>query len=496
MASIRTLIIFLLFVCAGHTAIQAKQQVVTDSLITILQSGNSKASMPVLMDILYMRYFYSSKFDHTINFTNQNLIKYKKKEAPSLGFFVNALINYRKGNFETARKYLIKAIGSARELDDKYLLYHFQSNMAYISLAEGDPFNAIHSFQIARKHAAVLGNLDFVVKNAAGISELYNRIELYGQALHYLNEAEAAAIHIRGNNTLIDSYLNYNKTEIYFKLGLSDSVSKYKQLLLKADNSVLDIDRLRIRADYFWLITQGKYHEAIKRIKELLKTKRFDQDLDQWYLADSFYKVHSLDSAKSVALALTSNRSYAASQLKYNALKLLAQIAQDEGNNLESFKWLKKAVDERDRYVDKLIRLGAVAEDMRVEELESSYLARTLVYERQRSVLIAAIVVVILVLTIIGLLYRNIKERRRFEKIFTSTKTNELSLINSHSVRKHLANIIGLTAILTDQTYSNQELNAYHAMLSEAAKDLDTSVKEVENKLKDMSENQPENQIY
>lgn len=480
---LRTVLLFLLFSCIFTFRVCASVNIIKqDSLITLL---NSKADNDNVIYYLYMRYYHSSAFDTTQRTTELLLKKYDTKDADGLVYFMKALVSYRKLEYDPANEYLLKALVKAQESDNHLLLYHCYTNLAFIHIADGNVIGAIHAYQLARKYALKMGDAASVAKNALGIAMVHSKVELYNQALNYLNKASYAAVALSVSHNMLDTYIDYQKAEIYFKLGQSDSLHKYAVRVAAGDAHFPGIEGMQKRVVYFRLMLQGKYDRAVPLINNVLalKQKADDSDFDRWNLAQCYYKLHFLDSAKMVAGYFNENKNFGTSQLKFKALRLLAQIAVDLSDFVAANNLHKQAMLERDAYVHNLVQIADISEQMGINDLESSYLARTLIYERQRNLLFFTIAVIVLILVIIILFYRNTLQKRQFEKLLNSARTEELAAINSHQVRRHLANILGICDLLKETEGVEQEISTLHEYLYSSAQNLDESLLVVQKKL-------------
>ena len=82
-----------------------------------------------------------------------------------------------------------------------------------------------------------------------------------------------------------------------------------------------------------------------------------------------------------------------------------------------------------------------------------------------------------------ALSYRNIKRKKYYEEMLFKTKKAELAFINSHEVRRHLSNILGIVDMV------KQSEDKYHAYLEteehllSAVRDLDSSIRNISSKL-------------
>lgn len=121
--------------------------------------------------------------------------------------------------------------------------------------------------------------------------------------------------------------------------------------------------------------------------------------------------------------------------------------------------------------------------DKKKADRESFYLVKALAYKRQRNALICAMALVFLIFLILALVHIKVRQRRRCERLLNEENIRELALINSHKVRRHLANILGLCTILNEFNPSSDDIPVYHEHLFNAACCLDQSLNEVDQKI-------------
>jgi signal transduction histidine kinase len=86
---------------------------------------------------------------------------------------------------------------------------------------------------------------------------------------------------------------------------------------------------------------------------------------------------------------------------------------------------------------------------------------------------------------VIAMFYRTIRQKRHYEKLLYTTQKEELSYINSHDVRKHLTNILGLIEVLRHGENKGKEYIHAENHLFHSARELDKAIKNISKKLDD-----------
>jgi hypothetical protein len=132
-----------------------------------------------------------------------------------------------------------------------------------------------------------------------------------------------------------------------------------------------------------------------------------------------------------------------------------------------------------------LVAVDTIAAGLRLDEMQNGYIRREDGFKRERLWLIFSVVTIGLVLIAGAMLYRNIRQKRKFEKLLFETKRNELAFINSHEIRRHLSNILGIIDTIGNSDDKHQSYLEAETHLLNAAKDLDNSIHYIADKLKD-----------
>jgi len=115
--------------------------------------------------------------------------------------------------------------------------------------------------------------------------------------------------------------------------------------------------------------------------------------------------------------------------------------------------------------------------------MEDSFNRKDEVYKRERTWLIFAVIIALLGTGIVVMSYMNIKQKRRYEKLLFTSKREELAFINSHDVRKHLSNILGIIGMIKQSENRDNEYQQAEPHLFCAAENLDKAIKNIAEKL-------------
>jgi hypothetical protein len=90
-----------------------------------------------------------------------------------------------------------------------------------------------------------------------------------------------------------------------------------------------------------------------------------------------------------------------------------------------------------------------------------------------------------LTVTVAVVSYRIIRQKRYYELLIYDANRKELAFINSHEVRRHLANILGLAYMIKESEVNDNERLLAENHLLEAARELDESIRNIAQKLND-----------
>jgi signal transduction histidine kinase len=92
-------------------------------------------------------------------------------------------------------------------------------------------------------------------------------------------------------------------------------------------------------------------------------------------------------------------------------------------------------------------------------------------------------VVAVLAIAVIAMFYRNTKQKRHYEKLLFAAKKEELAYINSHDIRRHLTNILGIIDVVQHSEHKEKEYLQAEEYLFRSAEELDRAIKNISEKL-------------
>jgi len=466
----------------NNSSIAAK---IPDSLSIILKGRESKLiKQQKIARLCYDRFLNSDNYDNFAAGMVDSIVKYDLSGYRELKSFIQILIYRRNFELKKANDLLAKSIVIALQDSEMIFLHQFYLNQAYVQTDLGNSLAAIHCYRLARKIAEKIENPDFLISTDVGIADIYMNIGLYPQALFYLEQAQKTYNDGKVTQKSGQTIIYINKAEVHFKMGQLDSLLRYENLTAQAKNEVYNIERIRKRLKYFQFILERKFVSAIPLINELLATgNQYYKNIDRWQLAACYYQSGQLDSALVHASQLVNDPQIVPSHIKIDSYRLLAQIFQKRNQPQKANNLLTLALNESENYTHNISKIGDVASELRLDRIEANYHAQNLIYEKERTILVMTMILVVLVLIAIIASYRNVRQKNRFQKLLHEATSKELAYISSHHVRRPLANILGICNLLDGQQLDKEHISQYIALVHQEAKELENSLTAIETKL-------------
>jgi tetratricopeptide (TPR) repeat protein len=357
--------------------------------------------------------------------------------------------------------------------------------MAFIQNTLGNEIDAISYFRAAKKEATIVDDAYLQIVIDINLSDIYYRNKMFSNALFYLNEAQSL---INSNQVRIQrmkNSVNYNKAEVYYQDKNFDSLKKYNRILHKSKGGTLSLYTFQKRTDYYLDVLQKRYQEAITTMAALRRDTAYHfETIDDNSLADAYFQAGQLDSAKSVVQRLITNaRDNNHAELNLYLYKLLGDIEDRQNNQKDAAVAYKQALSQSLEQLKRLINVGSVSSQISIDQVQNSYALRTETYKRERLWLIFIISVAGLLIVFGGLLYYNVHRKKYYEKLLFESKKNEIAFINSHEVRRHSSNIMGIMQMINhgEDKYENF-IEAEQYLMTELTS-LDNAIKNISDKL-------------
>jgi len=483
-----------LFFLLAFNICKGKIDVKTDSLLKIIQIKDRDTRETALIKYLEMhiRRFAPADNEEIKNAYKNFLYSNKVENRWALDYFIESICLQRLSHKNAADVALLKAINSAYKNDDHMLLYIFLNDLAYNQTEEGNALQAILSYRLAKKEAAKMDNAYFKLILDVNISDVYYKNNYYSQSLYFLNEAQAINNDPKQKNERIikgrqrlEVVIDYNKCENFFRMHKPDSLKLYHEKLEHSTFRASKLYTYQNRTAYYLYLADSDYKKAIKHIIAMKKDPRYVfANLDIQNLADAFYKNGQPDSAINLVQKLLADSvEINHPEIKLHQYQLLAEIAEKKNDHHTASINYKLALKEAEDYNNRLTQVGNVTSLIKIDDIETAYNRRGEAFQRERIWLIFTICVALFMLAIIAVIYWNIKQKRHYERLLFTEKKEELAFINSHEVRKHLTNILGLIEVVKHSENPEKEFFNSEERLFYSAKELDTAIKNISEKL-------------
>jgi hypothetical protein len=412
--------------------------------------------------------------------------KYGLQNKEAFVYFTEGIYLNKIKNLKGAESQMEKAIQLATQKDDSFLLYQFTTHLGFIQTDQGNFTGAIYSYRMAKQQALKLKDNFLQALLDVNISDLYYKSSFYTQSINYLDQALDI---LRLDNGMymkrLAVVIYYNKSENYFRMRNADSLKVYHQKLLDTSFHSYKIYTYRQRTAYYLSLLRHDYPSAVKLITDLKKHPRYVfSELEDLNLSDAYFMNGQLDSAKTLVtnlLAVAGDSNHP--EIRYHLYELLAQIALKRGDNALASRNFELALKESEENNARIAQVGNISSQIKIDETEDSYIQKAEKYQRERMWLIFTVVVAALSIVAIALIYRNVKQKRHYEMLLFAAKKEELAFINSHEVRRHLTNILGIVDILKNSTDKINDYEQVEPYLLESAAKLDEAIKSISEKL-------------
>lgn len=478
---------FLFLFCITFNMACAWPPAKTDSLLKIINVKDKKTQTKLLVRFIVDDFLHSpiNKLDADKNDIKQFLQKYNVPNKHALEYFAEGMYQRRLAHTVDAENAMIKAIQYADKNGNFYLSYSFLNHLAYIQTEEGNVIGAVSSYRLAKKYAVNLNDNDLQMKVDINISDVYYKNDFYSQSLFYLNEAQAIGERLSPADERIKNIIAYNKAENFFRMNKPDSLLVYNQKLKQSKANTYKLYTFKNRTTYYLYLLRHDYKSAINLISTMQKDKAYmfdDHDLQN--LSDAYYSNGQLDSAKLIINQLLSNPSQANHpEIKGHLYNVLGEIAHQQNDYKAASNNFKFALQQYADNMNRLTQVNNISSLIKADEIEGYYSQKSKTYKRERMGLIITVVFALLVILVITMFYRTIKQKRHYEKLFFTAKKEELSFINSHEVRKHLTNILGIIEVIKHGENKEKEYFEAEEHLFNSAGELDKAIKNISEKL-------------
>jgi hypothetical protein len=479
-------IFLLLFICCFSTVF-SQQSVKNDSLLNFIQVKDQNLREQKI--VTYIKTNFQDLPLDSLRLKKDSLINlisgFKIENSDALVLLAQSIYQKRILRFGEAKKIMLNAIELVQKKSDHFLLYTFFSQMAFIQTDEGDAIDAVYSYELAKGEAKKLNDPYLEAVLYVNISDIYYRSGLYSQSLFYLDKAQDLSDKHKLYQVNFLRLINYNKAENYFRTNNYDSLNIYHKKLDLLSGQANKLYTSQKRTGYYLQLLKHDYKTAIQRINSLLKDSLYIKvDIDEQYLASAYFFNRQIDSAGYVINNLLLRPTLINHpEIKFQLYEMLGEIAQIKNDSKGAALNFKQALQQSKQNINNLTQVGNVASQMKISDVQSLYYENMLTYKKEQLKLRFIVAVAFLIVIIIAISYRTTRQKRHYEKLLHMAQMHELANINSHEVRNHLSNILGLLDLMNDEHNKGSELSKTKHYLNYSAEQLDKALKNVSQKL-------------
>ncbi|HEY8929803.1 MAG TPA: hypothetical protein VIM55_11460 [Mucilaginibacter sp.] len=445
--------ILLFFICFILKANAEAPVINVNSLNSILKIGDHTERQKKLVSFI-KTCILASRPDSLIatkNNLNQLFSRLHIENSDAFAHFTEAMYQRKLTHMDEAEAAMIQAIKTAGKDGDHFLMYSFLSHLAFIQTDEGNAIEAVTNYGLAKKEAQHLKDPHLQLQLNINMSDIYYKSNFYNQSLSYLNQADELAQKYAPGDVHIYKLIYYNKAENFFRMNKPDSLKLYHDKLMAIkDNSIYKLYTYQKRTEYYLYLLQYEFKKATTLIKSLQTDSLYKyNDQDQQNLADAYFNGGKPDSAVRIINELLEEPlELNHPEIKYHLYKVLGQIAESRHDHQKAALNFKLSLEQAEDILNRLTQVGTLSSQIKIDEIEGSYMQKDETYKRERIYMIFAVVVCFLIVIILTMFYQSGKQKRHFQKLLFTAQKEELAFINSHEVRKHLSNIMGIIDVI------------------------------------------------
>ena len=473
--------------CLYRQPATGTDRVGVDSVLTILEQKDGTITRMQL--ILAIQHYFEGKPMSDLQPAKKKLdsllLVYGVTDASAIKLVVEAIYRMELKRFADAEKTLAAATDIACRENDHYLLYVCFTQWYFLQTVEGNMPDALASLRQARKEAVLLNDAYLQALAEINTSDFYYRNKLPRLSLIYINQAERLMKLQKIREPIFSMEILVNKGENYFELGQVDSLAKYSRQLMKLKVSSSSLYTYQQRSSYLQQLLIGGYKKVLARIMALKCDVRYSYEfVDDKNLAIALYHMRESDSAQSILNRLVSDISQKNHPEQTLSLyEMLGHISMEQANKSQAILRFEEALQQAKMRINSLIEINTNATRLKLDEVQGNYIQSEKTFRRERFCLIVCIVIICAISVIGAILYRSIHQERHFEKSLFEARRNELAFINSHEVRRHLSNILGIIDTIRISENKQEIYMEVEAHLMKAAADLDSSIRNIADKL-------------
>ncbi|RZL43201.1 MAG: hypothetical protein EOP00_22765 [Pedobacter sp.] len=286
----------------------------------------------------------------------------------------------------------------------------------------------------------------------------------------------------------IEHLLNKNMAIVYFYLRKPDSLKRYSAKAF-SDVSKIKHDSVSYHRLKYMRLMLEKNPLAINEIRKVISDPKDDDKLmSGFHLAQAYTEFDKPENAKKFIHVMLEtgdlkNLTFLSSQL----YKLLSGIYVKEKNYNAALTYYRKNVEQLSLYAEKQYKSDNILTILKYHEIKTRYDKIEEEQKVKKNYFLFSIIIAAMIIVILFTLYRAVLIKKKYNKLAYDKLNDELSFLNSHDVRKHLSNILGIISVVHASENKQAAYEEMEEALIDSAENLDNSIRNIAAKLDNYS---------
>jgi hypothetical protein len=379
-----------------------------------------------------------------------------------------------------AKYYILQALNTPPVHQDQ--LQVLLSLLAFIDTDLENYSEAMKTYHQLENLLIEIKNDQKLIFNFINVADLYNKGGLHREALLSLNKAYQLIDKQKSPDALILTYENIALT--YFYLNNLDSLELYsnKVTTIGRRSNIGSIALHRLKYMIFMLKRDPL---AIGEIMAIMKDPNdADKLTTSFQLAQAYLEFKQTKQAKAIILKMLNTGDL--KDLVYRNSKLyafLGDIYEQERDFKSASLNYQKSLAKLSINAENQLKADNIKSSIEYFDINDKYIAAKNELSVRRSYLILFVIIAALIIFKLYFLYRNLRIKKELEKVMFNQFNYELSMMSSHEVRRHLANVLGLITVIRLSEDKYVEYVELENALFESVEKLDCAIKDIIEKL-------------
>ncbi len=411
------------------------------------------------------------------------------QELEPTGILMQGIVWTRRRQYDSAISVLQRALKTGIENTDIPLIFYANLQLCQVFQRVGYYPLALLSCNEGLNAASRAKNTKAIIYAYTKKSELFFELRTFRRSLESLRNAYILldGKNIKKNDNLRAAILK-DEIKCFAKLGTLDSLLMTKKKLdgLSSNDPFIEyaktcgnVEANRIENNFSQQITD------LQKLLNITRTTAFEDPLNVAVeLGKAFYNNGQYNEALKI---LDSVEHYVAGLNQLSVLRDLYLAKAQAYSRMNNLTAALNYYEMNERIYDSISVNSTIAKNMdmsiSVSTLKNNLGEAVKEKNLQRKVVIFTIVISVLSLTLLFLLFRYVVNRNKMHRMEMKQQMKELSFINSHEVRKYLANIMGIVEVIKMEDHSFEVYKQFEDALFKNVDDLDQSIKTLAQKL-------------